>query len=163
MIILLVIMLVILFGALGFGFASYYIIRKKFFNSLNTLLIQIKSNINFNSKRVSEILSENQTSNSNLSKMLENYKESLTNSDSISKEHLFRGINFLLEQEKESIFNFFSSLGKVDVFNQVEQIESFLKTNLEYYENASKQCAKNCVLYTKLGILLGLFVSLLII
>ena len=163
MIVLLIILLVFLFGLLGFGFASYFIIRKKFFNSLNSFLMQVKSDISFNSKRVTEILLGNKTSNSNLSRMLCNYNESLINNISLSKESLFKGISFLSEQEMEGIFNFFSSLGRVDVFNQVEQIELFIKTNAEYCEEASRQCTKNCALYTKLGILFGLLVAILII
>ena len=85
------------------------------------------------------------------------------NNVALSKEILFKGIAFLSEQEKESIFNFFSSLGRVDIFNQVEQIELFIKTNSEYCNESSKQCTKNCALYTKLGIMFGLLVAILII
>lgn len=163
MIILLVILLVVLFGMLGFGFSGYFIIRKNFFNSLSSFLMEVKTNVNFNSKRVTEILSNNSNRNKNVYRLLENYSNSLARKDVVDKDILFDGISFLTEQEKESIFVFFSSLGKVDIFNQVEQIDCFIKTFSEYYDSSKKQCDKKCSLYTKLGILLGLFVALLII
>lgn len=163
MIILLVVLLVILFGMLGFGFAGYFIIRKKFFNSLSSFLTEVKTNVNFNSKRITEILNNNSNNNKNLCKLLENYSICLADTEGVSKEILFDGIKFLTEQEKESIFVFFSSFGKVDVFNQVEQIDCFINSVAEYYESSKKQCDKNCLLYTKLGILFGLFVALIII
>lgn len=154
---------VFLFGFIGFGISNYYRERKKFFFELKNLLSTLNTDINFSSKKLNQIFSSNLWCSGDLKKLIENYKSIINSDKSLDKKALFNKIDVLNEQEKESIYLFFKQLGRVDVYNQVKIIESFNHICDEFYIQAKSDSVKYCTLYTKLGVIIGIFVVLLII
>lgn len=161
--IVLVVGIIILFGFIGFSISKHYKERKRFFFEFNNFLLTLKTDINFSSKKLEQILETNSWQCQDIKKLISNYRKMLNFNVGISEDELFTGISILNKQERESIFLFFKSLGKVDIYNQIEIIESFNKSCAEYYRLANDECKKYCGLYTKLGIIIGSFVALMII
>ena len=54
-------------------------------------------------------------------------------------------------------------LGKTDIFNQIELIKQNIEKVKLLCEKVKKDSDKYCPLYTKLGVLAGLFLALVII
>lgn len=159
------IILIFLFGVVGYGIASNYIVRKKFFFEFNNFLDSIKSDIEFSSKKIFEILDEQLLSkrDRNFIQLLQNYSRGLKAQLQIKKDELFENITILTEQEKESIYIFLKRLGRGDVFSQTEYIVQIKNKCDEYYKSANEECKKYGGLYTKLGIILGALVALVIL
>ena len=155
---------IFLFGLIGFGIAGSYMERKKFFFSFNNFLELIKSDINFSSKKIGQIIDETILicRDKNFLQLLKNYKNEIKNNLQIEKENLFFNINILSEQEKESIYLFFKRLGRVDISSQTESINQIKNKCDEYYKQAQDEYKKYGSLYTKLGIVFGAFVALII-
>lgn len=163
--IMLSIVLIILFGLIGFGIAGFYISRKKFFFSLNSFIDSFKLDINFSSKKLLNIIDECLLSVNDryMKLLLQNYKKLVIGGFLIDKTALFKDIGILNEQEKESIFQFFCRLGRIDVINQNENLMHFKSACHEYYNNSKDESVKYSSLYTKLGIIFGAFVALIVI
>ena len=162
--IVLCIILVVLFGGIGYGISSNYIKRKRFFFELNNFLIFLKTEISFSQTKLETIINnfKQRACSKDLIILLDNYLISLSR-NLLTKDNLFQKTSILSEQEKESIYLFFNGLGKIDVFNQIDVIEKFINTSAEYLNIAKEESSKYSALYTKLGIIIGAFLSLVII
>jgi len=150
------------FAYIGYCISTTYILRKKFFFALNNFLNNLKVDVNFSLKKLENILETTSSNSKEFNCLIENYKLSL-NCATLQKEELFKNITILNADEKESIFLFFKSLGKTDVLNQVAIIDGTLEINKSYLNKANEEGKKYSTLYTKLGIMLGALVALLII
>lgn len=161
----LIIVLVCLCSAIGFGFSNGYKQRKNFFDAYVLFLQSLKTDINFSADKLNEIVKRaiQATSCKDFSNLLANYSNSLTARTELSKDALFKDVKLLTSQEKEQIFRFFSGLGKTDVFNQVEIISNELERGKSAFQKVKSDCEKYCPLFAKLGILTGLFLALIII
>ena len=160
--IILCIGLIALCGYIGFSISKHYIERKKFYFNFLNFLNELKTDINFSAKKLDNILNQVNFQCKQFFVLLNNYRNCLYMDTQIDKAVLFKDINILSEQEKESTYDFFKSLGKLDVFNQVSSIDNFIKTTHEYYKIAQEDSKKYRSLYTKLGIIIGTFVALII-
>lgn len=163
---ILCIAIIVLCGAVGFGVSGYYTQRKKFFFDLLNFLNSLKTDICFSAKDLKKILYEcmNQVGiNKDFKLLLKNYTNLLDNNVEVIKENLFKDIKILAEQEKESIYQFFCKLGKLDSFTQSEEIEKLLKINDLYFLDAKDESIKYSSLYIKLGVIIGAFIALIII
>ena len=154
--------IVVLFGFVGFGISSHYSDRKKFFFELKGFANALKNEISFSlTKLVDAVEKLNlQYKNKSLNQLLDNYLSILKNKQEISSGILFKNINILTEQEKNHIFLFFKRLGHVDIFNQLSEIDNYVDVFDEYYISSKKDSEKYCPLYTKMGVLIGLFVAI---
>lgn len=149
---------------IGYGISINYTERKLFFCEFVNFINNLKNEIGFSMLKLPEIILKlsNQTKNKHLNKMLTNYLSCLKEKQEIEEELLFNDINILKQQEKDSIFNFFYRLGKVGLVHQVDALNSSIKIFEEYYYQAKNEAGKYCPLYTKLGILIGLFFILIV-
>lgn len=76
---------------------------------------------------------------------------------------LVNEIKILKKEEKDLIFLFFNSIGKLDAYSQSKEIKMYQNKVNEYYLQASDECKKYAGLYIKLGIIFGILICLLII
>lgn len=161
----LIIALVGLCSAIGFGFSSGYKQRKNFFEAYVIFLQTLKTDINFSADKIIEIIKRAilSTTCKDFTILLSNYQDVLLKRSEVTKENLFKEVKLLTQQEKEQLFRFFTSLGKTDVFNQVEVISNELERAKTVSQKVKSDCDKYCPLFTKLGILAGLFLALIII
>lgn len=161
----LIILLVVLCGAIGFGISNVYKQRKNFYESYLSFLEILKMEIGFSASKLDEIINKSISNlhNKDFNCLLKNYLNILSSEASLTNEILFKNIKFLNENEKEDILLFFKNLGKTDVFNQVDIIKSKTESVKGQCEKLKKECEKFCPLYTKLGILSGLFLALIIL
>lgn len=160
--VILIILLVVLCGMVGYGIGYGYKQRKKFFDAYLSFLQNLKSDIGFSASKLTNIIekSKNNTSSKDFKNFLDNYLQSITDE---SKSSLFKSIKFLSSDEQEDIANFFMQLGKTDIFNQIELIKQNIEKVKLLCEKVKKDSDKYCPLYTKLGVLAGLFLALVII
>lgn len=162
--VILIIIILVCFALLGYGLSRYYIERKKFFSEFELLISNINSNINFGREKMIDILNKynSQIKSDNLTKLCENYTAILEKKEYIS-EDLFCGITILKNEEKQLLQNFFSSLGKFDIYSQSKEIGAYSVKFSELYLQASDDCKKYASLIMKLTLIVGLLVCLLII
>lgn len=163
--IILILLLVVLCGFVGFGISLGYMQRKKFFYAYQIFLQGLKTDISFSAKKLFTIIEEAKKnySNKDFIQLLDNYIQSINEENELTKQELFKNVKILTEQEKDDLYIFFKGLGKTDIFNQVDTIKNKIETTKITYEKVKKECEKYCPLYTKLGILAGLFLALLLI
>lgn len=155
--------LIALFGFIGFGISSNYLKRKRFFYDLKLFTESIKSQIGFSRIKLELLLHDqiNGYHSNDFENLLKNYL--LLLKECGDDDTLFKNITILTEQEKQTIFAFFKNLGKMDVKNQLNSIEMFDNIIQTHYLLANEESKKYGMLYTKLGILFGAFLTLLII
>ncbi len=162
--IVLCIVLIVLFGIVGFGISKVYLKRKRFFYDFSAFLISLKSEIGFSQTKLEPLINNltKNTTSAEFHTLLNSYKLLFKNID-FSKMELFRNISILTEQEMDSIYKFFKELGRHDVYNQMEIIGKFENSFINFYKSASEDAKKYSSLYTKLGIVLGMMFVLIII
>lgn len=161
---ILVITILICFAMLGYGLSKYYIERKKFFSELELFMSNLSSHINFGREKILEIISNYNMQNKccSMNKLCENYTKILKEKLSVNQ-NLFEGITILKKEEVQLLQNFFSTLGKFDIYTQTKEINSYSEKFKEYYKNSSEECNKYAYLVLKLALIVGLLVCLLII
>lgn len=163
--IILVVALIIICGIIGIGISGVYKQRKKFFDSFLTFLLNIKTDIGFSANKLTEIISieKENCNNKDFKTLLSNYYYILNNGEKVTVELLFNNVKIINEQEKDDLFMFFKQLGKTDIYSQIDIIKNKIETTKTVCDKLKKDCEKYCPLYTKLGILAGLFLALIII
>ena len=152
------------FAIIGYKLASYYINRKKFFSSLQTLLSGIELDIAFSKDKLKNLIKRNtqKLSSTELVYVCDKVCSFLENKQTISNS-IFNDISILKKDEKQFVYQIFFNLGKYDSFLQTKEIQSYLIKIDEYYNVANEECKKYAGLFIKLGIIVGLLVCLLII
>ena len=161
--IFLILILILMFGYIGFCISKSYLDRKRFFNSLLSLISLLKADISFQNNRVVEIFKNAKKSidNKHLKYIINNYESMLNNENEINFEGLFKNVNLLTTQEKETVYIFFKKLGYLDALNQISMIECFENQSKSFYQNSSDDWNKYGGLYTKLGLIFGCFIALI--
>ena len=162
--IFLVITILVCFVMLGHGISKYYIERKKFFSELELFMSNLSSHINFGRDKILEIVSKYNKQNkcNSMNKLCANYATILKEKLSVNQ-NLVEGITILKKEEAQMLQNFFSTLGKFDIYTQTKEINSYSVKFKEYYKNSSEECNKYAYLVLKLALIVGLLVCLLII
>lgn len=153
--------LVILCGYIGFGVARFYTNRSKFFKSLELLFDKLKSEISFSQNKLIEIVSTYPCPSVDGKKLIQNFVDCLNFDKPITKENLFTGIKILNDEEKAFLEIFFKSLGKFDALNQTSQLENQKAELFNFYKKADEEAKKYAPLYSKLGVIVGLVIALL--
>ena len=158
------VILIALFGMLGYGFSETYISRKKFFHSALIFFEKIKGDISFLSKNTLSILNECEMGNfdKNFVRIITNYKKILLTNENIDKKKLFNGVTILYDDEEDIFLHFFNNFGKSDLSTQIERINQMLNICNNLYINSSDECKKKSSICIKLGLIIGTFVSILI-
>lgn len=155
--------IVSLCGFVGFGISSHYSERKKFFFELKRFVNSLKNEINFSLTKLVCVVEKlnKQIKNKNMNVLLSNYVSILNSKKKVNLNDLFQNINFLDEQEKNNVLLLFTRLGRLDITNQINELKNYEKIFDDYYIQAKTSSEKFCPLYTKMGILVGLFVAII--
>ncbi|MDD3232039.1 MAG: stage III sporulation protein AB [Clostridia bacterium] len=158
---LILILIVIICGYIGFGLSSYYSNRLKFFKNLELLFEKLCLEINYSQHKLVSIMQDFSTKNKDVMKLISNYVVCLNDNEKLTVEALFREIKILNSEEKNILNLFFMSLGKLDVSNQIKQLENQKEQIKRYYQKADEEAKKYVPLYMKLGIIFGLLLALI--
>ena len=148
----------------GYIFSLKYKRRQRFFSSLIMLAEKLDVEINYSRERLKKLIQEfDLNQKKNLMGVENNYLNFLDGDGELTSELLFKNISFLKQSEKDLVFLFFKNLGRSDVENQSKEIKSYVKK----FEDVSKICdaenKKYGSLCTKLGIIAGLFLIVVLI
>lgn len=156
----LLISLVFITTFIGYLFSKKYKTRSNFFQALLYLCQKFDIEINFSRERLKNIFENIDEKNKGYLKGINtNFISFIDKETSLDKDNLFKGINFLKDDEKDVIFTFFKSLGRSDVDSQSKEIKNF-QTRFETFSSQANQDNKK---YGSLSVKLGLVVGLLIV
>lgn len=152
-------------GYIGFGLSKYYRKRKRFFEDLILLCEKLCVDISFSNETLSNIISSNLSFFSKeFVDVLNCYLNYLKNNEiTISSDLIFKNNTLIKEDEKEAILIFFRSLGRLDASNQVAEIKGFKSKFLDFKNVAEEDNKKFGTLSLKLMVLLGLLVVIILI
>ncbi len=159
--IFLILILIGLCTYVGYGFAKYYINRALFWKEMNLLLEKLKLEINFTKEKLGLIFVSFETKSKELKKLINNFLSCLEQKI-FSEEKLFEKIKILKTEEKDTIGQFFKSLGHFDVSGQTKQIEGFQKAFNSFEKQCDEEKKKYASLYVKLGIIVGALIGLIL-
>ena len=160
---ILLVLIISMFGVIGFGVAGSYFERKRFFFNLLEFLKQTKSLVGFSSTKLTEILNkQSYYGDKHFKRLIKNYMSVLNDNLNISLDNLFYDITILTNEEKQDIFSFFKGLGMYDQTTQIKQIELLESKCKHYFETANEDAKKYGELYSKLGLIVGAFVALVV-
>ena len=154
---------VLLCGYIGYGLSSYYTSRTKFFKNLELLFEKLNLEINFSQSKLIQIMQNFSTQNKEVKKLINNFVNCLEYDLEIKVELLFKDIKILNTEEKNIINIFFLSLGKLDVINQTKQLQGQKEQLNLLYKTAEQEEKKFAPLYLKMGIIAGLLLALLLL
>lgn len=152
-------------GYIGFGLARFYRRRKRFFADLILFCEKLCVDISFSKETLKTIVSSNLTNFSkDFKNVLERYLDFLSlKSSEVTPNLLFKGSTLLSKEEQENIALFFKSLGRLDVSCQVVDINNFKNKFLNFQSNADEENKKFGSLSLKLMLLFGALVVIILI
>lgn len=150
---------------IGFGFASYYRQRLRFFKDIQDFASKLILEINFSKKNLQEVVESNiSTCGNDFKKILIYFLNYLKDINfQFSKDLMFSKKTVLSFEEQQLVFMFLSGLGKYDLFNQIKEIENYNGKFKALIESAELENKKFGGLYIKLGLMLGILIGILII
>ncbi|MDD3397563.1 MAG: stage III sporulation protein AB [Clostridia bacterium] len=154
--------IVVICGYIGYGLSAYYNNRLRFFKNLELLFEKLCLEINFSQHKLVSIMRDFSTHNKEVLKIIKNYVDCLNNNQKLTNETLFKDIKILNDEEKNILNLFFLSLGKLDVLNQIKQLEAQKEQLKQFYLKAEKDAQKYVPLYMKLGIIFGLTIAIIL-
>lgn len=162
-----VLSVIVLFGCsyVGYGLGQYYIMRHQFIGALITFLQVLKVDISYLKDDLIKVIETHKKNcPTSLQTVLKSYLKTLTEQETITVESLKNNIKtpYLEEPEYGTLLQFFESLGKSDVTSQLELLDQFLAFFHRYYKNAETQKKKYAGLFSKLGVLLGIFLMVIL-
>lgn len=152
-------------GYIGFGIASFYRRRKRFFDDLILFCEKLCVDISFSKENLSSIISSNKASFSkDFKAVLGGYLNFLSLKESeVSSNLLFKKQSIISSEEQESITLFFKSLGRLDASNQIMEIGNFKEKFLALKKKADEENKKFGSLSLKLILLFGVLIVILLI
>ncbi len=148
---------------IGYIYSLKYRRRYNFFRALVMLCQKLDVEINFSRERLKNLFSnfDDKTKRS-LQGLDKNFLDYLENNVPLEEDKLFKGMNFLKQNEKDTIFLFFKSLGRSDLDNQSKELKNYEKRFEELSTLATTENKKYGTLSIKLGIVAGLMVVVLL-
>lgn len=152
-------------GYIGFGLARFYRRRKRFFADLILFCEKLCVDISFSKETLKTIVSSNLTNFSkDFKNVLERYLDFLSlKSSEVTPNLLFKSSTLLSKEEQENIALFFKSLGRLDASNQIADINNFKNKFLNFQSNADEENKKFGSLSLKLMLLFGALVVIILI
>ena len=162
------ILLIVIFSSICFAFGAKFYFkykrRKNFFDALIFLCHKFDVEINFSREKVINIISSlEEKVKQNLYGLDKNFISSIENKESLEKDKLLKNLTFLSEEEGNSIFLFFKSLGRSDMENQLKEINNFENKFSQFCIASSQEFKKYGKLSIKLAIVACLMVVVLFI
>ena len=148
----------------GYLFSMKYKRREQFYHALIMFAQKLDLEINYSREQLkSLILSMDDKTKKNLFSLDKNFLAYLDGKEELSQDKLFSGCKILKNEEKETIFLFFKSLGRSDALGQSKDIQNFIKRFDESLNACSADNKKYGSLCFKLGIIAGLFMVVVLI
>lgn len=150
---------------IGYGISKYYRKRKRYFEDLILVAERLSVDISFSKDNLKTILSNTIDSYGNdVKNSIKGYMEYLKNNEKdLTTDLLFKKSSLIKDEEKETIFLFFKSLGRLDASNQVFEINNFKTKFVALRDVADNENKKFGSLSFKLAILFALLVTILLI
>lgn len=148
-------LLVIFIGVsyIGISLSINYSKRERFFNELISFCNVLFNNIKFNKSKLKVVIKEN----------LDNYKTELKDYLQNYLENKEVKISLLTEYENSKVNEFFVSIGKLDSFGELNNIENYKIIFNEFYNDCKLNNKKYGNLYSKLGVIFALILVILFI
>ena len=149
---------------IGVIFSSKYKKRVQFFSALILLAQKLDVEINYSRERLKKLIeSFDEKSKKNLLGVDIAFLEYLDKGGELTSEKLFKKSGILKTEEKETVTLFFKNLGRSDVENQTKEIKNSLSRFEKLQSDATNDNKKYGTLGTKLGIITGLVIAILLI
>lgn len=152
--------LVIFCGFCGYMLTKKYRVRKEFYKQYYAFNRSFLSEISF-SRRPLESWLEKQPLSGTFETTVHGFLNALKSGDTALES--FESPDFLSEDEKLFLTDYFSALGRGDSEGQKGYFTAAEKTIAARTESAEKDCARYCDLYIKMGVLLGLTLLILLL
>lgn len=160
-----IVLIIVLIGCctyIGYGFSKYYTLRNVFFADMTLLMDKLKLDIKFSKEKVGDIVKNFNPFSKHFKLLCDNFV-GILEVGKFDEQQLFDGINFLKLEEKNTLQAFFKSLGRFDIENQTNQINSFLEEVKKYQISASADKDKYSSLFIKIGFIIGVLIALIIV
>ena len=156
----LIVLLISICVLIGGKFYFKYKKRLLFFEALVYLCQKFDVEIAFSRQRVQNIITSlDEKLKNNLCGLDKNFLNCISSENLIEKENLFFDINFLTDDEKNTIFLFFKSLGRSDMENQLKEIKNFDSKFTAFQTQSNSDYKK----YGKLSVKMSIIASLMIV
>ena len=158
---ILCIALIVICFLLGRAFSIQYRDRKRIMESCLSFIDYVTSEIKYKSLSIKKICKNFNINNKQFLKLVDCYYDSLrvsTSFEIVSKE-----FNILSNEDKTLIENLFNSIGKYDVDTQVKELGKFREECEKQRELATLDYNKYSSLYSKLGLIIGIAISILLV
>lgn len=153
----LIVLLIFMIMLIARAVSEQYKDRYDFYVNLKLFLNQFKINVSFKQEKVIDILNKT-TSKKQFTCFVDAYKSYLkTNELDLSQ------IKVLSLEEKESLIEIVKNIGKFDVKNEIQQIDSFLVTVEENLNKATEDKNKLCPMIIKLSLLFAIGLAIILI
>ncbi len=150
--------------AIGFFMSLKYKRRENFYSALIMFAQKLDVEINFSRERLKKLIEDMDEKNKkNLFGLDKNFLAYLGGSAELSQSELFKNIQFLKPEEKETVFLFFRSLGRSDVLGQSKEIANFSKRFDDSLGKCAAENKKYGSLCVKLGVVAGLFLLVIML
>ncbi len=148
----------------GYIFSSKYKKRMSFFSTLILLAQKLDVEINFSRERLKKLIeSFDEKSRGALLGIDKAFIDYLENGGELTGERLFGKNNLIKSEDREIVTIFFRSLGRSDVENQSKEIKNSISRFEKLLNDASSENKKYGKLGTKLGIITGLAIIIILI
>ena len=132
--------------------------REMFFSDLSEFCIMLNAEITFKGEDILVIL-DKLSVRKPFSEMLIEYRHALVSGGKVN----FKDFNFLTENEKALIENFFAGLGKYDSGSSYAAVMNMKNTADQTVKTCKDESKKYSSLYTKLGFFLGAAIFIMIL
>lgn len=161
--VILIVVLCVITTYIGYLLSRQYKQRRDLYVNLKDFVDKISSEIKFKNSSIKDLcLSYEKNYNGEFLKILKTYTKSLDEKSEFSLDDI-AVVKSYTDEEKSLITNFFNSLGKFDLKTQIEDMNNFKRRFEEYCEDAKSEYKKYSSLFTKLGLIIGLAISIIII
>lgn len=138
----------------GLFFARTVTSRRDFYEELLSFIDRMINDVGFRMDGITKVIEQTLSSGkSRLNSMLEEYKTSFSVSEP----------TFLPKEERRTVTSLFCGVGKSDVVTQRAELALSRNEVDEIRRRYALKCEKLCPVYTKLGLLFGLAVGILLL
>lgn len=159
----LIVLLFLCCCGVGYLMSLRYQRRKKFFDSLIIFADKLSLEINFSRERLKVLLDNFDANNKkNLLGIDKKFSDYLDRQCELDN-GIFKKADCLKNDEKETILLFLKTLGRSDVENQTKEISNFVARFGEIKSKCDIEQKRYGSLCTKLGIIAGLFLAIILI
>lgn len=161
---ILIVVIFLVCSFLGYSFSIKYKKRMAFYSALIFLAQKLDVEINFSRERLIKLIEScNEKTRLNLLGVDRAFVLYLTQGGELTCEKLFQKNSPFKKEEQEIVTMFFRSLGRSDVENQTKEIKNALSRFEKCLTDATIDYKKNGSLGTKLGIVVGLVIAVVLI